>query len=98
MTTAVTDKYSNLNDNLAHAAKVLRSKQRRAIFREIYRGKKAVKTQEDLQRATGLSSVRILQETGVLLRNDMISRTKVKTRYVFSKLPFYIQHKNIVLR
>jgi hypothetical protein len=98
MTTNVTDKYSNFNDNLAHSARVLNSKQRRAVFKAIYHGKKAAKTQDDLQVATGLSSIRVLQETGVLFRNDMIGRQKVKGRYVFSKLPFYIQFKKNVLR
>ncbi len=97
MATSVTDKYSNLNDNLHHSATVLQSKHRRAVFREIYRGKRAVKTQEDLQKATKLSPIRVLQETGVLYRNDMIGRQKVKGRYVFSRLPFYIQYRNRLL-
>jgi len=98
MTSNVTDKYSNFNDNLAHAAKVLNSKHRREIFKAIYRGKKAVKTQDELQKATALSAVRILQETGTLFANDMIGREKVNGRYVFSKIRFYAQHKNAVLR
>jgi hypothetical protein len=98
MTSNVTDKYSNFNDNLAHAAKVLNSKHRREVFKAIYRGKKAVKTQDELQKATALSAVRILQETGTLFANDMIGRQKVKGRYVFSKIRFYAQYKNAVLR
>jgi hypothetical protein len=94
----VTDKYSNFNDNLFHAAGVLRSKHRRDVFREIYRAKKAIKTQEELQKATGLSAIRILQETAALYANNMIDRQKVKGRYVFSKVPFYRQYKNHVLR
>ena len=55
MTTNVSDKFSNLNDNLTHAAKVLtRSKPRRDIFEVIYRGKRAVKTQEEIRKATAI--------------------------------------------
>lgn len=97
MTTNVTDKYSNFNDNLHHAATVLKSKHRREVFREIYRGKTAIKTQDALQKATGLTAVRVLQEAGSLFRNDMIGRQKVNGRYVFSKVPFYTQYKGRVL-
>ncbi|HWM24438.1 MAG TPA: hypothetical protein VNP98_06410 [Chthoniobacterales bacterium] len=98
MTSNVTDKYSNFNDNLAHAAKVLNSKHRRDVFKAIYRGKKAVKTQDELQKATALSAIRILQETGTLFANDMVGRQKVEGRYVFAKIRFYAQHKNAVVR
>jgi hypothetical protein len=98
MANDVTDKYSNFNDNLAHAAKVLNSKHRREVFRAIYYGKKAIKTQDELRKATGLSPIRILQETGALFANDMVGREKLKGRYVFSKIRFYSQHKRAVLR
>jgi hypothetical protein len=98
MSTNVTDKYSNFNDNLAHAAKILSSKQRREIFREIYRGKRVIKTQADLQKATHLPSIRIVQETATLFANDMIGREKIDGHYAYSKLPFYSHHKKAVLR
>jgi hypothetical protein len=98
MTTNVTDKYSNVHDNLAHAANVLRGKHCRAVFNAIYRGKKAKKTQAELQKATVLSRVRVLQETGKLFDHDMIDRQKVDGRYVFSKIRFYAQHKRKILQ
>src|SRR2546430_17557594 len=55
----VTDRSSNLNDQLANAAKVLgRSRDRQAVFAAIYNGKRRIKTQEDLRRATNLTNVR----------------------------------------
>src|SRR5260370_39753896 len=98
MATNVTDKYSNVNDNLVHAAKVLRSKHRRKIFKEIYRGQKRKKTQEELQKATRLPRIRVLQEAGKLFDHEMIGREKVDGLYEFSKMRFYAQHKDAVLR
>ncbi len=99
MTTSVTDKFSNFNDNLAHAAKIIgRSKDRRRLFEAIYRGKKAVKTQDELQKATGLRPIRILQEAGTLFANDLIGREKVDGHFAYSKVPFYTHHKGKVLK
>jgi hypothetical protein len=99
MTTSVTDKFSNFNDNLAHAAKILgRSKHRRRVFEAIYRGKKAVKTQSDLQKATKLPPIRILQEAGTLFANDLIGREKVRGHFAYRKLTFYSHHKGKVLK
>jgi hypothetical protein len=98
MTISVSDKFSNLNDNLDHAAKVLRrSKDRRNVFAAIYRGKKLIKTQEELRKATGLSFVRILQEAGILFSNNMIQRQKIHGHLAFKKEPFFSHHKDKIL-
>src|SRR5437667_12494179 len=69
----VTDRSSNLNDQLANAAKVLgRSRDRRAVFAAIYNGKRRIKTQDDLRGATKLSNVRLLQESGRLVANQLV--------------------------
>jgi hypothetical protein len=94
----VSDKFSNLNDNLAHAAKILRhSKDRRSVFEAIYRGKQNVKNQEEIKKATGLSLIRILQETANLFANDMIQREKVNGHFAYVKLPFFSHHKNKII-
>jgi hypothetical protein len=86
MTTSVSDKFSNFNDNLAHYGKVLaRSKHRQHIFETIYRGKQAVKTQEDLRKATKFSRVKILQITATLFANNMIHREKKDGHFVYKK-------------
>ncbi|HWD21432.1 MAG TPA: hypothetical protein VHB20_19355 [Verrucomicrobiae bacterium] len=100
MTTSVSDKFSNLNDNLAHAAKVLaRSKHCQQVFEAIYRGKKAVKTQADLRKATGLSRVRILQVTTKLFANNMIRREKIGGQFVYKKGSdlFFSQYRDKIL-
>lgn len=98
MTTNVSDKFSNYNDNLDHAAKILRrSEARRSIFEAIYRGKKALKTQEEIRRATRLTPIKILKETGVLFANDMIQREKVDRHLAYKKVLFFTHNKSKIL-
>ena len=93
MATSVSDKFSNLNDNLAHAAKVLaRSKHCQQIFEAIYRGKQAIKTQDDLREATKLSQVRVLQVTSTLFANNMIQREKIDGQFVYKKGELFFSH------
>jgi len=98
MTTEVSDKFSNFNDNLAHAAKILAgSNDRRKVFGAIYKGKKNPKFQEDIQKATKLSRIRVLQLTGTLHANGLIGREKVDGFFAYKKLTFYVHHRNKVL-
>jgi hypothetical protein len=55
------------------------------VFEAIYRGKQAVKTQEDLRKATKFSRVKILQITGTLFANNMIQREKKDGQFVYKK-------------
>ncbi|MGC1107045.1 MAG: hypothetical protein WA876_10940 [Candidatus Acidiferrales bacterium] len=62
---SVTDFLSNVNDQLAAAAKIVgRSKHRQAIFEIIYRGPKQIKTIEEIRTETGLSQTHVLKEGG----------------------------------
>jgi hypothetical protein len=99
MTISVSDKFSNLNDNLAHAAKVLaRSKHCQQVFQAIYRGKQAIKTQEELRKATKLSRVRVLQIASTLFANNMIQREKIDRHFVYKKGELFFSHyKNQIL-
>jgi len=73
----VSDARSNPNDQIAHAARVIgRSKDRAAVFKAIYEGKKKVKSAKEIEMATGLSRVRVLQEGGKLAANQIIHSTK----------------------
>jgi hypothetical protein len=95
----VTDRASNLNDQQANAAKVLgKSAHRRAIFEAVYDGKQRIKTQEEIRKATGLSSIRILQEGRRLIANHLVIPDKVDGRIAFRKDPFYADHKGTILR
>jgi DNA-binding transcriptional ArsR family regulator len=98
MTVKVADVRANTNENIRHAVNIIgRSKARRAIFEEIYRGKKKDKTVDDLRAATGLSQVRVLQEGGTLAGNGIVEKVRVGGRIAYRKDDFYSQHKRKVL-
>ncbi len=90
----VTDIRSNLNDQIANAAKIIgRSKQRQIVFKEIYRGKQRTKTIAELVDATGLTNIRVLQEGSRLAQHQLVE--KVKNGY--RKDPFYSLHYRRIL-
>lgn len=98
MTVKVADVRANLNENIRHAARIIgRSKARRNVFAAIYRGKKQVKTVEELMEATGLSQVRVLQEAGRLAGNGIVEKVKVDGRTAYKKDETYSYHKEKVL-
>lgn len=98
MSIPVSDVRSSPNEQIWHAAKVLgRSRARRGVFQEIYRGKRKIKTVSYLETRTGLSNVRVLQEAGKLADNDIVARRKVDHETGYEKIRFYEQHKNTIL-
>src|SRR5258706_8124681 len=99
MSIEVSDKISNLNDNLVNAASVLRnSKQARKVFEEIYRGKRRTKSKREIESITGLSEVRVLQLGQTLVANEMVNAFKADGQMVFEKVKFYSHHKEKILR
>jgi hypothetical protein len=98
MTLKVADVRANLNENIVHAAKIIgRSKVRRAIFEEIYRGKKKVKTVDELMQSTGLGRVPVLNEGKKLAGNGIVAQVKVGGRTAYQKDDFFVHHKKKVL-
>jgi hypothetical protein len=98
MTTKVADVRANLNENIVHAAKIIgRSKARRAVFEEIYRGKKKIKTVDELMQATGLGRVHVLNEGKRLAGNGIVAQVKVDGRTGYEKDEFFVHHKKKVL-
>src|SRR5271163_79070 len=85
----VSDVLSNLNDQLATAARIVgRSRHRQAIFRTVYHGSRQVKTIEEIARAVGISEIHVLKEggkmAGLLLEkvpNGYKKRKEFATRY-----------------
>lgn len=85
----VTDVLSNYNDQLVNAARLLgRSKHRQAIFETVYRGKKQVKTIQEIMNSTELSQVHVLTEGAKMagLLFDKVSegykkKIDISTRY-----------------
>jgi hypothetical protein len=98
MTLTVADVRANLNENIVHAAQIVgRSKARRAIFEEIYRGKKKAKTVDELMVATGLTRKHILNEGKKLAGNGIVTQLKVDGRTAYEKDETFTQHKTKVL-
>lgn len=90
MTTSVSDARSNPNDQLAHAANVLKgAPQRLAVFHAIYSGKRRIKSVDDLAGATGLTRKQVLQQGLILANNHIVSQTTKDAQTAYEKDPFY---------
>jgi hypothetical protein len=85
----VSDVLSNLNDQLATAARIVgRSKHRQAIFRIVYHGPKQIKSIKEIASAVGISEIHVLKEggkmAGLLLEkvpNGYKKKREFATRY-----------------
>lgn len=94
----VADVRANLNENILHAVSIIgKSKHRRCVFEAIYRGKREVKTVDDIVQETGLSRIRILQEGGKLHANQIVEKTKKDNQTAYKKDETYTHHKNKIL-
>lgn len=95
----VSDKISNLNDQIANVSRILgRSRDRIRVFEAVYRGKKQVKTKKEIVHMTRLSEMRILQEAGKLAANNIVDPLKIKGQTAYRKIPFFSHHKKEILR
>ena len=99
MTIETTDIRSSPNEQIVHAARVLgRSEDRRKVFKEIHRGKKRVKTVDEIVSKTGLNRIRVLQEARKLYNNRIIKQRKVNGKLAYERDDFYFQNKKTILR
>ena len=99
MTVETTDIRSNPNEQIAYAATVIgRSEARRKVFEEIHRGKKRVKTVDEIVQKTGLPRIRVLQEARHLYNNRIVEQRKVDGKLAYEKDDFYGQNKKVILR
>ncbi|MEA3191661.1 MAG: hypothetical protein QOD77_2316 [Thermoplasmata archaeon] len=98
MSQKVADVRANPNENIVHAAKVIgRSKVRRAVFEAIYRGKKKVKTVDEVMATTGFSRKQVLNEGKKLAGNQIVSQVKVNGLTGYEKDEFFVHTKSKVL-
>lgn len=99
MPLSVSDVRSSPSDQIAHAVGVLGySRQRLAIFKAIYRGKKRVKTVNEIATATGLDRIRVLQEGRLLADNQIVKQVRAAGITAYEKDPFYKAQKKKILR
>lgn len=95
----VSDARSNAADQVAHAVEILgRATQRIAVFKAIYRGKKRVKTVNEIATATGLDRMRVLQEGKRLADNGIVHQIGAVGMTAYEKDRFYSVQKNKILR
>ncbi|MCH8055540.1 MAG: hypothetical protein IH857_05235 [Deltaproteobacteria bacterium] len=99
MPLSVSDARSNPSDQIAHAVEVLgRSKQRLAVFKSIYQGKKRIKTVNEIATAIGLDRIRVLQEGKRLAGNQIVKQIRAAGMTAYEKDPFYSAQKVKILR
>jgi hypothetical protein len=95
----VSDSRSNPADQIAHAVEVLgRAKQRIAVFKAIYHGKKRIKTVNEIATITGLDRMRVLQEGKRLSDNEIIHQIVAVGMTAYEKDRFCSVQKNKILR
>lgn len=86
----VSDVRSNRNDQIVHAATVLgRSRSRIAVFKAIYRGKKRIKTVEDISKQTRFSHWQVLTDGKKLANAQIVHQTKLNGITAYEKDDFY---------
>jgi hypothetical protein len=94
----VTDVRSNPNEQIAHAATVLRrSPIRREVFEAICRGKKKIKKASDVADVCCMKRIRVLQEAKILVNNGIVKQVKFDGETAYEKDDFYCQQKRKVL-
>lgn len=99
MTVETTDIRSNPNEQIAYAATVIgRSEARRKVFKEIHRGKRRIKTVDEIVGKTGLPRIRVLQEARYLYNNKIVKQRRVNGKLAYEKDAFYGQNKSLILR
>jgi hypothetical protein len=90
---AVSDALSNTPEQLESVAKAIgRSKNRRAVFEDIYHGKTRVKRVTDIAKRTGLSEKDVLGAGKYLVDHHVIDQVSVSGRVAYEKVGFF--HKN----
>lgn len=84
MTVSVTDSFSNRDGHVQEAVAILSSSpQKWAIFEAVYRGKKKIKTVDEICSATGLNSKQVLNVGGPLARGGLFRQVgRTPTTYV----------------
>jgi hypothetical protein len=99
VTIATTDVRGTAEHQIHVAAEALgQASQRRAVFREIHRGKKRIKTVEEIAKATALSRKRVLEEAVKLVHKQIITKTTRDGDTAYERDNFYYVNLAKILR
>ena len=86
MAQKVTDFGSNQKENILFAAGIIgRSKNRRKVFEAIYRGKMAIKSVDEIVKATKLTRQAVLDEGQKLYASNLVEKTKKDNQVAYKK-------------
>jgi hypothetical protein len=98
VTIAVSDVRSNSNDQIAHAVKVIgRSKARRAIFEELHRSRRRIKTVSQVVNATKLTRQRVLDDAKKLVNGQIVKQTMRDGEVAYEREGFYYTNRNKIV-
>src|SRR5690242_5443621 len=99
MPTDVSDHASNANEQIDHAARLIRgSSLRRKVFASIYHGKKRVKTVGEIATKEKLDRKQDLNEGRKLANAKIVMQTKQDGDTAYEKIDSYHYHKAKTLR
>jgi hypothetical protein len=99
LTIETSDVRSCSNEQIVHAAQVIgMSHFRRVVFKEIHRGKKRIKTVDEIVSKTGLKRINVLKAANYLSNNRIITKTKINGKLAYERDDFYFQNKRKILR
>lgn len=93
----VADTRANRNENILAAVKCIgRSKDRRAVFEAVYKGKKEVKRVDEIAQATGLAEKRVLERGKELAHEGIVKQVKSNGKNgLQKKTPFILPIKSV---
>lgn len=99
MPVSVSDARSNPNDQIAHAANVLkRSERLRAVFKSVCGGGKKPKSVAQLMKATGYNQVAVLQLGGKLADQQLVHKVRAGGETLYEKDRFYAANRQKIIR
>ena|SRR2546426_9230664 len=99
MTTETTDIRSNPNEQIAHAAKVVGPGEDRAkVFEAVCFGKKKIKPISEIEKRTGLSHKRVLEEGARLHNGKIVKKTKVNGEMAYEKDDWFSSRLKLILK
>lgn len=95
----VSDIRANPNEQIAHAVKVIgRSPVRYAIFKELHRGRKRIKTATEIAKAIGFTRKRVLDEGKKLVDKQVIGQTTRDGDVAYEREGHYYRDRDAILK
>ncbi|TMI57253.1 hypothetical protein E6H14_07485 [Candidatus Bathyarchaeota archaeon] len=99
MATETTDIRSNPQEQIAHAAEVVGTgEDRQKVFEAVCFGKKKIKLISEIEKRTGLSHKRVLEEGARLHNGKIVKKTKVNGEMAYEKDDWFSSRLKLILK